>query len=178
MALGEHPLESSGWARTRSPSTKNVARTPARGERVEHRRRPRGSGPSSKVSASIASVLPASVACIHAGDEQTAGTYGVLGVGTIAEAIVTGLCAGEAAAPDVVLSPRGRARSAALAARSDPYGSLPTTKRSSTRPDTVLICVRPAQAAEVLARSLAARTSVVSVVAVSRSRHSRVASDL
>jgi pyrroline-5-carboxylate reductase len=41
--------------------------------------------------------------------------YGFIGVGEIAEAIVTGLCS--AGAPSVLLSPRSRARSAALAAR-------------------------------------------------------------
>jgi pyrroline-5-carboxylate reductase len=44
-------------------------------------------------------------------------TYGVLGVGSIAAAIVTGLCDGVADPPDVVLSPRNADRAADLAAR-------------------------------------------------------------
>jgi pyrroline-5-carboxylate reductase len=43
--------------------------------------------------------------------------YGFLGVGEIAAAIVTGLCEGVAAPPTILLSPRSRERSAALAAR-------------------------------------------------------------
>jgi pyrroline-5-carboxylate reductase len=95
-----------------------------------------------------------------------AGTYGVLGVGTIAEAIVTGLCGGEATAPDIVVSPRGRARSAALAARFRSVWVAPDNQAVIDASDTVLICVRPPQAAEVL-RPLRWRRgqSVVSVVA-------------
>ena len=43
--------------------------------------------------------------------------YGVLGVGALASAIVTGLCEGVAEAPVIVLSPRNSEASAALAAR-------------------------------------------------------------
>ena len=95
-----------------------------------------------------------------------AGTYGVLGAGTIAEAIVTGLCAEEATPPDVVVSPRGRARSAALAARFGSVRVAPDNQAVVDASDTVLICVRPPQAAEVL-RPLRWRRgqSVVSVVA-------------
>ena len=65
------PRAAPGHATTRSPSTKNVARTPAAASAASTAGVPRGSGPSSNVSASTASVLPASVACIHAGDERT-----------------------------------------------------------------------------------------------------------
>jgi len=49
-------------------------------------------------------------------DSQTA-RYGVLGVGALATAIVTGLCEGVAEPPAVVLSPRNARAAAALAAR-------------------------------------------------------------
>lgn len=44
-------------------------------------------------------------------------TYGVLGVGALARAIVTGLCRDVTDPPEVVLSPRGAANAAALAER-------------------------------------------------------------
>ena len=46
-------------------------------------------------------------------------TYGVLGVGALASAIVTGLCDGVANPPAIVLSPRNADTAANLAARFD-----------------------------------------------------------
>jgi pyrroline-5-carboxylate reductase len=78
-------------------------------------------------------------------------TYGVLGVGSIASAVVTGLCDGVADPPEVVLSPRNAQRSAALAAR------LPTVRVAADnqavvdRCDVVVVCLLPAHVPEVLA---------------------------
>ena len=47
----------------------------------------------------------------------TSTTYGVLGVGALASAIVTGLCDGVEDPPDVLLSPRNSATASGLAAR-------------------------------------------------------------
>ena len=48
---------------------------------------------------------------------RTAIAYGVLGVGALASAIVTGLCEGVADPPAIVLSPRNADTAADLAAR-------------------------------------------------------------
>ena len=77
-------------------------------------------------------------------------TYGVLGVGSIAAATVTGLCDGVAAPPDVVLSPRNAGRSADLAAR------LPTVRVAADNQEVVddsevvIVCLLPVHATDVL----------------------------
>ena len=77
-------------------------------------------------------------------------TYGVLGVGSIAAAIVTGLCDGVTDPPDVVLSPRNAERSADLAAR------LPTVRVAADNQevvdagDVVIVCLLPVHANDVL----------------------------
>ena len=93
-------------------------------------------------------------------------TYGVLGVGSIAEAIVLGLCRDVSDPPSVVLSPRGAERSARLAAE------LPTVRVAADNQgvldgaDVVLVCLRPADAGGIVA-GLDFRTdhAVVSAVA-------------
>jgi pyrroline-5-carboxylate reductase len=56
---------------------------------------------------------------------------GIVGVGAIAEAIVTGLCEGKESPPTIHLSPRGAARTRRLAAR---YRRVPP-ERDSRLPD-------------------------------------------
>jgi len=91
--------------------------------------------------------------------------YGVLGVGSIATAIVTGLCDGVAEPPEIVLSPRNAARAADLAAR------LPTVRVATDNQqvvddsEVVVVCLLPTSAAEVLA-GLAFRANHAMVSAV------------
>ena len=77
-------------------------------------------------------------------------TIGFIGVGEIAEAIIEGLAAGEDP-PPVVASPRGRERSASLAAR---FPSLVTVAASNQAvvdaADTVVLAVLPEQLAAVV----------------------------
>jgi pyrroline-5-carboxylate reductase len=72
-------------------------------------------------------------------------TYGIVGVGALAEAIVTGL--GDEA---VVLSPRNAGRSAALAARHPSVRVAADNQAVLDAAEVVLLCVRPQDAAEVL----------------------------
>jgi pyrroline-5-carboxylate reductase len=70
--------------------------------------------------------------------------YGILGVGEIGTAIVTGLCEGVDDAPRILLSPRNAGRSAELAAR---YPSVSTAPDNQTVIDdcaTIVLSVRPA----------------------------------
>jgi pyrroline-5-carboxylate reductase len=97
---------------------------------------------------------------------STGPTYGILGVGAIATAIVTGLCEGVAEAPRVVLSPRNAERAAGLAA------TLPSVRVASGNQavvdasEVVIICLLPADAADVLAGlDFRADHAVVSAVA-------------
>jgi pyrroline-5-carboxylate reductase len=70
--------------------------------------------------------------------------YGILGVGEIGAAIVTGLCEGVEDAPRILLSPRNAGRAAALAGR---YPSVSTAPDNQTVIDncaTIVLSVRPA----------------------------------
>ncbi|MFL6173973.1 MAG: pyrroline-5-carboxylate reductase dimerization domain-containing protein [Marmoricola sp.] len=79
--------------------------------------------------------------------ELTSGvTYGVLGVGSIARAIVTGLCDGVAEPPEVVLSPRGAATSAELAERFPTVEVAPGNQAVLDTADVVVVCLRSADA--------------------------------
>lgn len=93
-------------------------------------------------------------------------TYGILGVGSIAGAIVTGLCDGVADAPEIVLSPRSADRSAALAARFPTVRVAADNQAVVDASGTVVLCVLPEQAPEVL-RGLVFRADhqVISAVA-------------
>ena len=93
-------------------------------------------------------------------------SYGVLGVGSIATAIVTGLCDGVAGPPEVVLSPRNAGRAAGLAARLPSVRVARDNQQVVDDSDVVVVCVLPAHAAEVLA-GLEFRTghAVVSAIA-------------
>jgi pyrroline-5-carboxylate reductase len=77
-------------------------------------------------------------------------THGVLGVGSIAASIVTGLCDGVPKPPQVVLSPRNAARAADLASRHPSVRVAPDNQAVVDESDLVIICVLPQQAAEVL----------------------------
>jgi pyrroline-5-carboxylate reductase len=69
-------------------------------------------------------------------------TYGVLGVGSIARAVVTGLCEGVAEPPEVVLSPRGAATAAALAARFPNVRVAEDNQAVLDAAEVVLVCLR------------------------------------
>lgn len=91
---------------------------------------------------------------------------GIIGVGAIAEAIVTGLCEGQDDPPAIHLSPRSAARTRRLAAR---YPSVRVADSNQTvvaRADIVLLCVRPGDAPAAL-RDLPfrAQQAVISVMA-------------
>ncbi len=73
--------------------------------------------------------------------------YGVLGVGSIARAIVTGLCEGADDPPVVVLSPRGAETSAELAARHPTVAVAADNQAVLDASDVVLVCL-PASAAD------------------------------
>jgi pyrroline-5-carboxylate reductase len=78
-------------------------------------------------------------------------TYGVLGVGSIAAAIVAGLCDGVADPPEVVLSPRNTVRSADLAERYATVRVAEDNQAVVDAADVVVVCLLPDNAAEVLA---------------------------
>ena len=93
-------------------------------------------------------------------------TYGVLGVGSIATAIVTGLCDGVAEPPEVVLSPRNAERAADLAARLPTVRVAGDNQQVVDESDVVVVCLLPADAVEVLGRvTFRADHAVVSAIA-------------
>ena len=93
-------------------------------------------------------------------------TYGLLGVGSIASAIVVGLCDGVPDAPPVVLSPRNAARSSGLATRFPSVRVAADNQAVVDACDVVVVCLLPAQADEVLAGlRFRAGQAVVSAVA-------------
>jgi len=73
-------------------------------------------------------------------------TYGVLGVGSLASAIVTGLCEGVADPPAIVLSPRSTETSAALAARFESVEVAVDNQAVLDASDLVVVCLRRAHA--------------------------------
>jgi pyrroline-5-carboxylate reductase len=73
-------------------------------------------------------------------------SLGIVGVGAIAEAIVTGLCAGDDAPPAIHLSPRSRERSARLAGRHPSVKVAESNQDAVAAADVVLLCVRPQDA--------------------------------
>ncbi len=76
---------------------------------------------------------------------------GIVGVGAIAEAIVTGLCEGEATPPAIHLSPRGAARAGRLAAAYPSVHVADSNQAAVDRADVVLLGVRPPDAHAALA---------------------------
>lgn len=92
-------------------------------------------------------------------------TYGVLGVGSIATSIVTGLCAGVAEPLPVVLSPRNVDRATELAQRFPTVTVANDNQAVIDASDVVLLCVLPDHADDVLsALHFRADQSVVSAI--------------
>jgi pyrroline-5-carboxylate reductase len=77
-------------------------------------------------------------------------TYGVIGVGAIASAIVTGLCKDVDDAPRVLLSPRNAEISAGLAERFATVDVAADNQAVVDGAEVVIVCVRPEDAAAVL----------------------------
>jgi pyrroline-5-carboxylate reductase len=77
-------------------------------------------------------------------------TYGVIGVGAIAAAIVTGLCEHAQDAPAIVLSPRNASRAADLAARFPTVRIARTNQGVIEQSSVLLLCLRPQDARSVL----------------------------
>jgi pyrroline-5-carboxylate reductase len=77
-------------------------------------------------------------------------SYGFLGVGSIAAAMVVGLCDGVDDAPVVVLSPRNAERSADLASRFESVRVASDNQAVVDEVDVVVVCLLPHDAAEVL----------------------------
>jgi pyrroline-5-carboxylate reductase len=78
-------------------------------------------------------------------------TYGIVGVGAIATAIVTGLCASAQDAPRIVLSPRNAGRVADLASRFPSVRVARSNQEVIDESSVVLLCLRPQDARSVLA---------------------------
>jgi len=83
---------------------------------------------------------------------------GVIGVGAIGAAIVTGLSEGREA-PDLLLSPRNAVIAAKLAA------SYPNVRVADSNQAIVLLCVRPADARRVMSELTFKTQSLISVMA-------------
>lgn len=77
--------------------------------------------------------------------------YGVLGVGAIGAAIVTGLCENVEDAPPVLLSPRNAGIAAGLARRFATVDVAADNQAVVDRATVVIVCVRPQVAQAVLA---------------------------
>ena len=94
------------------------------------------------------------------------GDIGIVGVGAIAEAIVTGLCEGEGSPASIHLSPRGASRASRLAARYPSVHVADGNQAAVGRSDVVLLCVRPQDADAALSDlTFRARQAVISVMA-------------
>jgi pyrroline-5-carboxylate reductase len=92
--------------------------------------------------------------------------YGILGVGELGAAIVTGLCQDAVAAPSILLSPRSAARATALAKRYPSVAVAPDNQALADRCAVVVLSVRPADATEVLGQlTFRAGQAVISVLA-------------
>ena len=94
------------------------------------------------------------------------GDLAIVGVGSIAEAIVTGLCEGEDAATSIHLSPRSAARAGRLAARYPSVHVADSNQAAIERADVVLLCVRPQDAHAALSDlTFRAEQAIISVIA-------------
>lgn len=76
--------------------------------------------------------------------------YGILGVGEIGAAIVTGLCADTENPPRVLLSPRNAGKAAALAARFPSVSVAPDNQALVDLSSVIVLAVRPADGPAVL----------------------------
>ena len=77
-------------------------------------------------------------------------TYGIIGVGALGAAIVTGLCEGVKDAPRIVLSPRNARRAADLASRFPTVRVAESNQAVIDGASVVLLCIRPQEARSVL----------------------------
>jgi pyrroline-5-carboxylate reductase len=94
------------------------------------------------------------------------GDLGIVGVGAIAEAIVTGLCEAEHTAASIHLSPRGAGRASRLAARYRSVHVGDSNQAVVERADVVLLCLRPQDAPAALSElAFRAPQAVISVMA-------------
>ncbi len=93
--------------------------------------------------------------------------FGVIGVGNIARALLTGLATGAHPPIQVLLSPRGAAHSAALAARFPTMRIAADNQAVLDGSDVVVLAVRPQVAREILA-ALRFRTDhrILSLIAI------------
>lgn len=93
-------------------------------------------------------------------------TFGIIGVGSIASSIVTGLSENLEEPTQIVLSPRSEARSRDLAARFQNARLAPTNQEVVDHSDVVILSVLPDQAEEVLGQlTFREDQSVVSAMA-------------
>ena len=93
-------------------------------------------------------------------------TYGIIGVGAIGAAIVTGLCEGVKEAPSIVLSPRNARRAAELASRLQTVRIAKSNQDVLDGSSVVLLCIRPQEAKSVLGGlKFSAEQAVVSMMA-------------
>jgi pyrroline-5-carboxylate reductase len=91
---------------------------------------------------------------------------GIVGVGAIAEAIITGLCDGEDTKTSIHLSPRGAARANRLATRYPWVDVADSSQAAVERADVVLLSVRPQDAHTALSGlTFRAEQVVISVMA-------------
>lgn len=93
-------------------------------------------------------------------------TYGIIGVGAIAAAIVTGLCVSGQEAPSIVLSPRNAGLAADLAARFPTVRVAPSNQAVIDGSSVLILCLRPQDARSVLeGLSFSEQQAVISVMA-------------
>lgn len=93
-------------------------------------------------------------------------TYGIVGVGAIATAIVTGLCEHVQNAPRIVLSPRNAERVSDLAARFPSVRIARDNQEVLEQSSVVLLCIRPQDARSVLpGLKFSAHHAIVSAMA-------------
>ena len=93
-------------------------------------------------------------------------TYGIIGVGAIAAAIVTGLCEDASDAPAIVLSPRNAERAAELAARFPTVRVARSNQEVIDAAEVILLCIRPQDARAVLpGLKFSASQAIVSMMA-------------
>lgn len=91
---------------------------------------------------------------------------GIVGVGAIAGAIVTGLCEGAGTPTAIHLSPRSAGRASRLATRYPSVHVADSNQAVLARADVVLVCVRPQDAPAALSDlNFRAEQAVISVMA-------------
>ena len=93
-------------------------------------------------------------------------SYGIIGVGAIGAAIVTGLCDGVQDAPPIVLSPRNAGRAAQLASRFRTVRIAQSNQEVIDGSSVLLLCIRPQEARSVLpGLKFSGQQAVVSMMA-------------